>query len=369
MVFTSLQKESFNATEQETRPSVARALGLTSGGLDSILSALVVKEQGIEVVWVTFETPFFSSDKARRAAHMTGIPLRVKNITGVYVDMLKNPNCGYGANMNPCLDCHALMLEIAGSMMTREGFDFLFTGEVLGQRPMSQTKPSLRYVEKRSGLADHVLRPLSAKLLPPTIPEERGLVDRERLLDISGRSRKRQMKLAEAFKITDYPGPGGGCLLTDPGFSRRLKDLFEHQDDREQRDFELLKYGRHFRLHNNHKVVVGRTREDNNQISRLIDPRKDIQLRMMDMPGPTVFIPFGAPEETIHDAAYLCAAYSKAQNGQPSRVSVKGPGRSGVLMVQGGCRKKYQPCLIYPAEGQVLTGCCPNPFSFGLNAF
>jgi tRNA U34 2-thiouridine synthase MnmA/TrmU len=346
MVSTSVQKESFDATAQETRPSVARALGHTSGGLDSILSALVVKEQGIEVVWVNFETPFFSSHRARRAASMTGIPLRVREITGVYVDMLKNPNCGYGTNMNPCLDCHALMLEIAGSMMTREGFDFLFTGEVLGQRPMSQTRPSLRYVEKRSGFAGRILRPLSAKLLPPTIPEERGLVDRERLLDISGRSRKRQMSLAEAFGISDYPGPGGGCLLTDPGFSRRLKDLFEHQNDCEQRDFELLKYGRHFRLHDNHKVVVGRTREDNKQISRLIDPRKDTQLRMMDMPGPTVLIPFGAPDETVHDAATLCAAYSRAQGGQPVRVSVKGPSGSGVLTVQGGCREKYHPYLV-----------------------
>ncbi|MBW1677906.1 MAG: tRNA 4-thiouridine(8) synthase ThiI [Deltaproteobacteria bacterium] len=346
MVSISQQEESFNATTQKRRLSVVRALGLTSGGLDSILSALVLKEQGIEVVWVNFETPFFSSDRARSAARMTGIPLRVKNITRVYVEMLKNPNCGYGTNMNPCLDCHALMLEIAGSMMTKEGFDFLFTGEVMGQRPMSQTKPSLRYVEKRSGFAGHILRPLSAKLLPPTIPEERGLVDRERLLDISGRSRKRQMELAETFGISDYPGPGGGCLLTDIGFSRRLKDLFEHQDDYEQRDFELLKHGRHFRLDNNYKVVVGRTREDNRQISRLIDPHKDIQLRMMDMPGPTVLIPFGAPEEIVREAATLCAAYSRAEDGQPARVSVKGPAGSGVLTVEGGCREKYQPYLI-----------------------
>ena len=325
---------------------MVRALGLTSGGLDSILSALLLKEQGIDVVWVNFKTPFFSSDRACRAARMTGIALRVKNITRVYVEMLKNPNCGYGTNMNPCLDCHAMMLEIAGSMMAKEGFDFLFTGEVLGQRPMSQTKPSLRYVEKRSGFAGHILRPLSAKLLPSTIPEERGLVDRERLLDISGRSRKRQMKLAEAFGISDYPAPGGGCLLTDPGFSRRLKDLFEHRDDCEQRDFELLKYGRHFRLDNNHKVIVGRTREDNKQISELIDSHKDIQLRMMDIPGPIVLIPFGAPDKIVREAATLCAAYSKAQDGQPARVSVKDPGGSGVLTVKGGCREKYHSYLI-----------------------
>jgi len=238
------------------------------------------------------------------------------------------------------------MLETAGSMMKREGFDFLFTGEVLGQRPMSQTKPSLRYVEKRSGIAGFVVRPLSAKLLPPTVPEERGLLDRERLLDISGRSRKRQMKLAEAFGITDYPAPGGGCLLTDPGFSRRVKDLLEHQDECQGRDFELLKCGRHFRLHDTYKVVVGRTTEDNRRISRLIDPDKDIKLHMMDIPGPTVLVPFGAPEEIVHEAATLCAAYSKTQDGESVRVSVKGPGRSAVITVQGGSREKYHPYLI-----------------------
>ena len=346
MVSTSPQKRSFETKGLERKPSVVRALGLSSGGLDSILSALVLKDQGIDVVWVNLETPFFSSKKARRAARITGIPLKVKNITGVYVEMLKNPDCGYGANMNPCIDCHALMLQIAGSMMTREGFDFLFTGEVLGQRPMSQTKPSLRCVEKRSGFEGHILRPLSAKLLPPTIPEERGLVDRERLLDISGRSRKRQVKLAEAFGISDYPGPGGGCLLTDIGFSRRLRDLFERQAEHAERDFRLLKYGRHFRLNNKYKVIVGRTSEDNKQISRLIDPHKDIQLRMKHIAGPTVLIPLGGPGEIVREAATLCAAYSKAEDGQPARVFVKGPAGSEVVTVRGGCREKYEPHLI-----------------------
>jgi tRNA U34 2-thiouridine synthase MnmA/TrmU len=346
MVSTSKQEKSLNKTPQKGGPGVVRALGLISGGLDSILSALVLKEQGIEVAWVNFETPFFSSDKARRAARMTGIPLRVENITQVYVEMLKDPNCGYGSNMNPCLDCHALMLEIAGSIMKKEGFDFLFTGEVLGQRPMSQTRPSLRYVEKRSGFAGYILRPLSAKRLPPTIPEEHGLVDRERLLDITGRSRKRQMKLAEAFGIFDYPAPAGGCLLTDPAFSRRVKDLFEHQEECHERDFELLKYGRHFRLRHNHKVILGRTKEENKQILRRSYPDKDILLYMIDIPGPTALIPFSAPKEIVHEAASLCAAYSKTQDGQPTRVSVKSPGGSEILTVQGTSRRHFHPYLI-----------------------
>lgn len=335
-----------NRTPTKETSGKARALGLVSGGLDSILAALILKDQKIDITWINFETPFFSSERARHAARMTGIPLRVENITRIYVEMLKDPNCGYGANMNPCLDCHALMLEIAGAVMKEEGFDFLFTGEVLGQRPMSQTRPSLRYVEKKSDLPGYILRPLSAKHLPPTIPEESGLVDRERLLDISGRSRKRQIALAEAFHIEDYPAPAGGCLLTDPAFSKRVKDLLEQQDNHQERDFELLKYGRHFRLGIGHKVIVGRTKEDNKQISRLIDPAHDIQLRMKDIAGPTVLLPFGPPEEVIREAASLCAAYSKAKDGQPVRVVVRGPRGTEVLTVQGGSPEKYHPYLI-----------------------
>lgn len=335
-----------NETAQKPRPPVVRALGLISGGLDSILSALILRDQGIEVAWINFETPFFSSDKARRAARMTGIPLMVKNITSVYIEMLKNPNCGYGANMNPCLDCHALMLQMAGAIMKNETFHFLFTGEVLGQRPMSQTRPSLRYVEKRSGFQGFILRPLSAKLLSPTIPEQQGLVDRQRLLDISGRGRKQQIKLAEAFGITDYPAPAGGCLLTDVGFSRRLRDLLDHQENCQERDLELLKYGRHFRLDDQHKVIVGRTKEDNKQISELLDPHKDITLRMTDMAGPTVLIPSGAKEEIVRQAATLCASYSKTRDGTPARVSVTAPLGSETLTVQGGSPETYHQYLI-----------------------
>ena len=224
-----------------------RALGLCSGGLDSILAGVLLREQGVEVEWITFETPFFSAMKARRAARITGIPLTVQNITADYLPMLKDPPCGYGQHMNPCMDCHALMFKKAGEVMREKGFDFLFSGEVLGQRPMSQTKPSLRYVEKNSGWDGYILRPLSAKNLPETIPEKNGLVDREKLLDLSGRSRKPQMKLAEQYGIKDYPSPAGGCLLTDKSFSKRLKDLFEHQGTYTENELFLLRFGRHFR--------------------------------------------------------------------------------------------------------------------------
>ena len=329
-----------------TKSRTVRALGICSGGLDSILSALVLRKQNIEVAWVNFETPFFNSDKARRAARMIGIPLTVTNITNVYIDMLKDPHCGYGGNMNPCLDCHALMLRLAGAIMKEEGFDFLFSGEVLGQRPMSQTKPSLRYVEKNSGFEGYILRPLSAKLLAPTIPEQQGLVDRDRLLDISGRGRKAQMKLAEAFGISDYPAPAGGCLLTDVGFSRRLKDLFDHQDDCQERDFELLKYGRHFRLDTKSKAVVGRTKSDNSQILKLVEPHKDITIHMVDMPGPVVLIPAGASEKVLREAAILCVAYSKTQDVQLATVSIQAPGGSKTITVQRSSRDSYQSFLI-----------------------
>jgi tRNA-uridine 2-sulfurtransferase len=171
----------------------AKGLGLCSGGLDSMLAALVLREQGIGVFWVSFETPFFSADKARRASGQTGIPLTVVDITDRYLPMLKHPPGGYGKYMNPCMDCHALMFRIAGEIMVEKGYDFLFSGEVMGQRPMSQTKNSLRYVEKRSGFDGLILRPLSARLLPETIMEQKGMVDRERLCDFSGRSRKPQM--------------------------------------------------------------------------------------------------------------------------------------------------------------------------------
>jgi tRNA U34 2-thiouridine synthase MnmA/TrmU len=213
----------------EKKNKQVRALGLCSGGLDSMMSGLVLRQQGIEVEWVSFETPFFNAAKARKASEMTGIPLTVKPIYNIYIKMLKHPPAGYGKYMNPCMDCHTLMFKLAGEMMPQGNFDFLFSGEVLGQRPMSQNKQALGYVAKHSGHKGYILRPLSAKNLPETIPEKEGLVDREQLLDIAGRGRKRQMELAKNFGISDYPAPAGGCLLTDKNYSIRLREIFEHQ--------------------------------------------------------------------------------------------------------------------------------------------
>ncbi|MGD8703211.1 MAG: tRNA 4-thiouridine(8) synthase ThiI [Desulfosarcina sp.] len=317
------------------QPTTARGLGLCSGGLDSILSALVLRQQGVEVHWVSFETPFFSSEKAKKASAVTGIPLIVRKITPVYLQMMRSASVQFGKHMNPCMDCHTLMFRLAGEMMTEQGFDFLFSGEVLGQRPMSQTRTSLRYVEKHSGYDGYILRPLSAKNLPETIPEQQGWVDRKRLLDIFGRGRKRQIQLARAFKVTDYPAPAGGCLLTDKLFSRRLKDLFDHQASTPEKDLELLKFGRHLRLDPTTKVIVGRTRQDNVEIGRFVDPKADMLFKVDAYPGPLVVMPGGGPEPLVMLAAGICAGYSKAPDNDLVTVTVKEHGRRRQVTVLG----------------------------------
>ena len=298
-----------------------------------MLSALVLREQGISVEWVSFETPFFSSEKARRASSLTGIPLSVKNITPVYLKMLKNPRCGYGKYMNPCMDCHALMFRLAGEIMNQNGLDFLFSGEVLGQRPMSQNKQSLRYVEKQSGFDGYILRPLSAKMLPITKPEEQGLVNRELLLDISGRSRKTQIKLAEEFGIRNYPSPAGGCLLTEKSYSSRLKDLFDHQDSYTEEELHLLKHGRHLRLNQNTKIIVGRTQKDNKKIKKYYDPSVGTLIKVKNFPGPTVLMPTVGSKEMMILAGSICAGYGKAPDAEPVEVGALTPTGNEKFMV------------------------------------
>ncbi|MFZ5563696.1 MAG: tRNA 4-thiouridine(8) synthase ThiI [Thermodesulfobacteriota bacterium] len=311
-----------------------RALGLCSGGLDSMLAALVLRDQGIDVNWVCFETPFFTAVKAARAAAALNIPLTVRNITAEYIPMLKNPPCGYGQHMNPCLDCHALMFRIAGSIMKEKEYDFLFSGEVAGQRPMSQTKPSLRYVEKHSGFDGYIVRPLSALLLPETLPEQRGLVDRSRLLGLSGRSRKPQIALARQYGITDYPAPAGGCLLTDTNFSQRLKDLFAHSPSPAENEYLLLQYGRHFRLSPTAKLIVGRTQRENQELADLAGAIGATVLKATLFPGPTALLVGEANQGALMLAAGICVGYSKAPDDKPVTVTaVTGDHRQSIAMM------------------------------------
>jgi len=317
----------------EKKNKQTRALGLCSGGLDSMLAGLVLRDQDIDVVWVTFETPFFNAAKARKASKMTGIPLTVKSIFNVYMKMLKNPPAGYGKHMNPCMDCHALMFKLAGELMQVKNFDFLFSGEVLGQRPMSQNKSSLGYVEKHSGFKGYIVRPLSAANLPLTIPEKEGLVNRDRLLDISGRGRNRQIKLAQKFGISDYPAPAGGCLLTDKNFSNRLRDLFDHQDECTEEELHLLKHGRHFRLNPDAKLIVGRTEDDNENILKYHNPAGDTVLDVKDYASPIALVPRSAAKDSIQLAAAICTGYSKAPKLSPVDVVIKTSGKKKVIQV------------------------------------
>ncbi len=289
-------------------------VGLFSGGLDSLLAVRLLQQQNIAVEAVAFVTPFFDAEHARAGAELLEIPLHVTDITDQHFDMLKSPRYGYGRNMNPCIDCHALMFRIAGSMMSELNADFLFSGEVLGERPMSQNKKSLRLVAKLSGFFDCIIRPLSAQLLPPTRPEREGLVDRQRLLGIEGRSRKPQIALAEECGISTYPGPAGGCKLTDPGFSKRLKDLLVRDKNPARHELELLSLGRHLRLSEGCRLIVGRNKKENEHISRLCTDR-DILLSAEHVPGPAALLCGVTDEQNIGFAASVCMHYSDADRG------------------------------------------------------
>ena len=308
-----------------------RALGLMSGGLDSMLAVRVLLDQGIEVRGITFLTPFFGPEGAEKAAEQLGIELLVVDIGEAHLEMLKNPQYGYGSQMNPCIDCHALMLKRAGRIMDEESFDLLSTGEILGQRPMSQRKDALRAVEKLSGYGGYILRPLSAKLLPETIPERDGRVDRQRLLDIRGRSRKRQMALAAHYSIEEFPSPGGGCMLTKAGFASRLRDLLATQDNVGLHQVELLKWGRQLRLPGGKRLVVGRVHGDNLKLQELAR-EEDLVLRVKGVPGPTGLIAALAEEQEVELAAKVVAAYSDAETGKDAVVMLSGRENREILL-------------------------------------
>ncbi len=323
-----------------------KALGLSSGGLDSILAGKVLEQQDIDVTWITFETPFFSAANAVKASKLYDIPVIKTDITEIYLEMLRNPPLGYGKNMNPCRDCHALMFRLAGEVMKKEGFDFLFSGEVAGQRPLSQNKNALRYVEKNSGSEGFILRPLSAKNLPETEAEQKGLVDREQLLNITGRSRKAQVQLAKDLGIHDYPSPAGGCLLTDKNFSNRLRDLFGHQKSCTSSDLHLLKFGRHIRLNENVKIVVGRTKGDNDALTKYYRPEEHILLDAKDIGSPTILMPCNADSESIKQAASICCSYTKTPEGETASILVKESKKTETIKVYALTSDKIKELMV-----------------------
>jgi tRNA-uridine 2-sulfurtransferase len=313
-----------------TRGKTVRGLGLISGGLDSMLAARLLMEQGVAVTGVAFVTPFFGSKNAELAAARIGFPLIVRDITATHLAMVKHPPSGYGRLMNPCIDCHALMLKIAGEVMDAEGFDFLFTGEVLNERPMSQSLRSLNRVANLSGRPGQVLRPLSALRLKETLVEREGKVDRARLLNLEGRSRRRQFELARTWGITDYPTPAGGCLLTDPGYSRRLKDLLENSPGADAHDLELLKIGRQFRISAGVKAAVGKNAVHNQALTALRGPG-DLLLRTGGVPGPVMIVSGAANEADIALAAGICARYSDGRTGRVRIIVESDTGEREIL--------------------------------------
>jgi tRNA-uridine 2-sulfurtransferase len=292
-----------------------------SGGLDSILAVKLMQDQGVEVLAVNFSIDFCAcimqdgENVATKAAKMLGVPVKIVDVTEEYVGLLKNPKHGYGANINPCIDCKIFMLKKAKEMMTEVGASFIVTGEVLGERPMSQRLDALNIITRDSGLKGLLLRPLSAKLLDPTIPEKEGIVDREKLLDISGRSRKPQFALAAKYGIKEYPNPAGGCLLTDPGFTNRVKDLMKH-DALTAANLKFLTLGRHFRLSPSAKLAVGRDQGENEALQKILKAA-DVVFKLRDRQGPIAVLR-GEYDDAIISLAAEVVAYHTKFRSEPS---------------------------------------------------
>lgn len=311
----------------EEKKKKARALLLFSGGLDSILAGKLLEEQGIEIVALTFRSQFFGAGEAIRAAGEQGWPLVVVDISPEQIGIVENPRYGYGRQLNPCIDCHGQMVRIAGQLLERYQADFVATGEVVGERPKSQNRQALGLVEKLSGIKGLVLRPLSARLLPPTVPEESGLVDRNRLLDIFGRSRKKQLELAERYGLKEYPTPAGGCLLTDPGFAARARQLMKWRGRLCPEDIELIKTGRVF-FETDGLIVVGRDERENEKIAGLAGAT-DILVTTAGVKGPLAAVRLKEASPLAADSEVGGSAGREAGEGEIGETwsgSLPGPG-------------------------------------------
>jgi tRNA-specific 2-thiouridylase len=339
-----------------------KAVGMFSGGLDSTLAARIMLEQGIQITLLHFRTGFSYFERnrvagrepteklsdAERAALTLGASLEIINVPDEYISVVLHPRYGYGSGMNPCVDCRIFLLRQAKAWMEAHDHHFIFTGEVSEQRPKSQMRPTLNTVERESGLRGYLLRPLSAKLLEPTVPERRGWVDREKLYAISGRGRKEQIALAEQFGITDYAQPSGGCCyLIDRTYSRRLRDFLDHEGDesltREQA--QLLAVGRHLRLSSGCKVIVGRHERENDYLeTRGVE---GVLLTTVEHPGPTTLVPGEPTQEEIELAAQITASYSDGKSEPAVRVEVRRNSElSEMLTVEPMAREKVHTMMV-----------------------
>jgi len=293
-----------------------KAVGLLSGGLDSTLAVKLMLEQGFDIIAVNFTSPFCLCNSggncwALKVAKDFKIPIKVFNKGPDYLEVIKNPKYGYGSGMNPCIDCRIYMLKKAKNYSKEIGAEFLFTGEVLDERPMSQNMRALKIIEKEVGLEDKIVRPLSAKLLPETEAERMGWIDRKKLLNIRGRSRKKQIMSTKQLGIVDYPCPAGGCLLTYKEFATKVRDLIYFRKRITTKDILLLKVGRHFRFGKN-KIIVGRNETENKRLLELSD-KHDYLFEVPDLGSPITFLQGRKSKKAIELSAQLTARYSDAE--------------------------------------------------------
>jgi tRNA-uridine 2-sulfurtransferase len=309
-----------------------KAISLLSGGLDSILATRLVKEQGVEVRALHFTSPFCTCTKgdkgcglqAIRSARELDVEVLVRLKGMDYLEIVRSPKHGYGRAMNPCIDCRIFMLREARKLMDETGASFVITGEVLGQRPMSQRRDTIALIEKESGLEGLILRPLSAKHFPPTLPEIEGIVDREKLYRLAGRGRKLQYELVEERGLTEFSCPGGGCLLTEPGFVGKMRDLFAHEDTFTMRDVGLLKMGRHFRLRRGLKLILGKNERENGHLAADFTPPRTL-LIPVSFKGPVGLLTGEPTNGEIEIAGNIMASYAKA-NDSPLSIELKSTG-------------------------------------------
>ena len=306
-----------------------KVVALLSGGLDSQLAIKMMQEQGFDVSAVAIKTPFCDFDcgrgcgfEIRERADDLNVNLKTVYLGDEYIEMLKHPKHGIGAGFNPCIDCRSMMFDAAKKHMEDIGAEFIISGEVLGQRPMSQHAPALRTIEKESDLVGKIVRPLSAALLPETDPEKNGLIKRENLGMIRGRTRRNQLDMAKKYGIENPPNAGGGCLLTEPQFGIKAKDLFSHTENPTINDIDLLKIGRHFRLDEQTKFIVGRNKDENEMIKAIALPG-DILLEAKDFVGPVSILRGSNAKEHLKFASSVTLRYSDAPNNEQAIVSIK----------------------------------------------
>lgn len=310
-----------------------KAIALLSGGLDSTLAVCILKEQGIEIEAVYFQTMFgCCKEDAHQVARRLGVPFTLLKVADDYLKVIEKPKYGYGRGVNPCVDCRIYMFRAAKQVMENTGASFLISGEVLDQRPMSQKMNDLRNIEKNCGLEGLILRPLSAKLLPLSEPEKQGIVDREKLFGVHGRSRAKLLELAAKYGIENPPTPSTGCALTSPEFGKKVRDVFKHSPEYKRWEFELLKIGRHFRMSPEAKVIVARN-HDQNEYLEIIQPAGTALLRCKNFGGPHALVIGSVEEGLLRKAAGFMLRYAQKPVPPVCEIEYRGQGQWTVFTV------------------------------------